>query len=315
MVFHGAWVAPPSADDKLSAIARRVLIERIHTVYCMAPLAAHFDQVDVEFVHQLRVATRRAHAAIQLFRPLLPQRRRTRWSRQLRIIRRAAGPARNLDVLLLRWQDQGGNGLSPPEAFLDGVRTCRVAVQRSLRKTIDEIDWADYYTEWQALLTRIRWRDSGPEPAWSTAAVAWMHDPFRQYFTAGQKLLQRTAADYDIDDLHAFRIRGKRLRYALEICESAFSAAAYQPLGRKLKRIQDRLGKINDHATALRQLDQWRACGAFQGMERDLNQLTEVEDAALRHTARRFLAKWSSAKLQQLRLAWRACRSRRRSPK
>ena len=155
----------------------------------------------------------------------------------------------------------------PTDSFLDAVRTCRVAVQRPLRETIEDLDWTEYRAEWEALITRTHWRDPGREPGWRVAAATWIRQPFRDYFAAGEKLLQQPTSDVDVEDLHGFRIGGKRLRYALEICESAFPADACQVLARRFRRIQDRLGKINDHATALRQLEQWRACGAFQGME------------------------------------------------
>ena len=50
-------------------------------------------------MHQLRVATRRAAATVRIFDALLPQRRMRRLNKCLRKIRRAAGTARDLDVL------------------------------------------------------------------------------------------------------------------------------------------------------------------------------------------------------------------------
>ena len=46
---------------------------------------------DLEYVHQLRVTTRRADAALQLFRDCMPSRRAKKMRRRLSQIRKAAG--------------------------------------------------------------------------------------------------------------------------------------------------------------------------------------------------------------------------------
>ena len=50
--------------------------------------------------------------------------------------------------------------------------------------------------------------------------------------------------------LHAFRIEGKQLRYAMEIFAGAFPPAFRGELYPLVEQLQERLGKINDHATA-----------------------------------------------------------------
>lgn len=64
---------------------------------------------DIQRVHQLRVATRRAIAAIDAFRDLLPTKRADWFTKQLRRIRRAAGEARDLDVLTDRLTGETGD--------------------------------------------------------------------------------------------------------------------------------------------------------------------------------------------------------------
>src|SRR5206468_5052202 len=64
------------------------------------PLAVHDADRDVEDVHRLRVATRRAGAALKIFQPCLPDKVFRRVRKQLRALRRAAGEARDWDVFL-----------------------------------------------------------------------------------------------------------------------------------------------------------------------------------------------------------------------
>ena len=63
---------------------------------------------DIEHVHRLRVSTRRAVAALKLYRDWLPP-AKFRWvKKRLKKIRRAAGDARDLDVLAERLQRELG---------------------------------------------------------------------------------------------------------------------------------------------------------------------------------------------------------------
>ena len=56
---------------------------------------------DPEYVHQLRVATRRADAALRIFAPCLPGKVHKKARHRLRRLRQAAGAAHDWDVFLL----------------------------------------------------------------------------------------------------------------------------------------------------------------------------------------------------------------------
>ncbi len=53
---------------------------------------------DIEYVHRSRVATRRIRAAFPLFSSCFPRKDGKRWEREIRILTRALGAARDLDV-------------------------------------------------------------------------------------------------------------------------------------------------------------------------------------------------------------------------
>jgi hypothetical protein len=59
--------------------------------------------------------------------------------------------------------------------------------------------------------------------------------------------------------LHRFRIRGKELRYAMELLAGAFPPAFRNDLYPPIATLQERLGLINDRATARRRLEEWLA--------------------------------------------------------
>src|SRR5271156_3245082 len=99
MIRKFKWVEADSPDEAAVRVARRALDARLSSVWEWLPLASDQPDEDLEYVHQLRVSSRRAMAAIDTFESLLP-RRRTAWFRkQLNRVRRAAGNAREFDVL------------------------------------------------------------------------------------------------------------------------------------------------------------------------------------------------------------------------
>ena len=61
----------------------------------------------------------------------------------------------------------------------------------------------------------------------------------------------------DVDALHAFRIQGKRVRYAMEIFAGAFDAPFRHELYPVVAALQERLGAINDHVVAQAYLARW----------------------------------------------------------
>src|SRR5262245_4246413 len=81
--------------------AKAVLAARFEVVRHSLPLAAEKPYEDAEHVHQLRVGTRRAGAALRVFRDCLPRKQHKTAKLYLRAIRRAAGDARDWDVFLI----------------------------------------------------------------------------------------------------------------------------------------------------------------------------------------------------------------------
>src|SRR5688572_19999557 len=109
----GKWIDAIDADGSVCDAARRSLEARLMPVFHNLPLAAYHAQQDSEHVHRLRVSTRRAMAALKLYRDYLP-RKRVRWvKKELKQIRRTAGEARDLDVLAERLTRDYGERAAP----------------------------------------------------------------------------------------------------------------------------------------------------------------------------------------------------------
>src|SRR5262245_42951131 len=103
---EGKWLQGLRPDMHQAHAAREVLTARLEVVRHYLPRARTESEQDSEHVHQLRVATRRADAALRIFRSCLAGRTYRAARGRLRAIRRAAGAARDWDVFLLALKER-----------------------------------------------------------------------------------------------------------------------------------------------------------------------------------------------------------------
>jgi len=290
------WIADVSAEQPVSELARRALDLRLSSVWHHLPLAAQLAADDVEHVHLLRVATRRAAATMQLFKDLLPRRRRRWLTKQLRCIRRAAGEARDFDVLEARLPHWAGDNQSDEiQDELKKVHDCRVSAQSSIVEIHGRLRRKGFPERAAALVSRTRWRaDEAPEP---TVAVAAQHRlrPFvDEFFTAAQLPANDAAA------LHRLRILGKRLRYAMEIFAGAFDPSFREQLYPQIEEVQERLGDISDRATAIEHFKAWSADRHSRRRQERLRHLLALQQASFEQCRQDFLTWWTPERIAEL---------------
>src|SRR5438445_7388852 len=98
---EGKWISGLSASTPVAEAARQTLTVRLEVVRRYLKLALDETNNDPEPVHQLRVGTRRARAALDIVAAYLPGKVAKRARKQLRRLRRVAGEARDWDVFRL----------------------------------------------------------------------------------------------------------------------------------------------------------------------------------------------------------------------
>jgi CHAD domain-containing protein len=294
------WIDVESPEEPVSRVARRALQGRLELVWYYLPAAALEPEEDIEYVHQLRVSTRRAMAALEIFESLAPRKRRKWFAKQLKRIRKAAGDARDYDVMLQRLApiceaEQGGAG----QRFLKWLAERRADAQAPIRAIHRRLVKRRFPRRIDTLVARVRFR-GGPdrqEPSFACAARSNLRPLAEAFFAAGAADLSSVAA------LHQFRIQGKLLRYAMEVFAGAFGPALRKELYPIVEQLQERLGKINDHATAAARYQAWLAEIDDPGQRQLLSDLAEGEASALEAERRTFLAWWTPERAADLR--WR----------
>lgn len=233
--------SPPS----VGVVAARQVKRRLAMVAKQLHRAAQASPDEPEPVHQLRVACRRARAALDFFSTALPKRKREWFLKKIRQLRKAADEARNLDVYRQRLKQQQ---VEPPVEVSALLNKRRRAAQKPLRKLDKQLyasqRWQQQQRRFVKKLRSSRRRASllaQPFPTFVPLAL----EPTLAEFTAALSTAGQSA-----ERLHALRVAGKHLRYALEMLDPPFPQRLRTSLLTQLRRLQDVLGGLNDSATA-----------------------------------------------------------------
>ncbi len=203
---------------------------------------------DPEALHDLRVALRRLRAAVRVFAPTFPPRWREHLISEMHWLGQITGPVRDLDVQLARIQLYGralptGHraGLTALRTYMDAERT------RQRAELLAGLDSRRYFR----LLLRLEGfalgrshthsRDAAAHEPITQAGAQHVRRAWRRLRRRGNKIKGAPAPE----DLHALRIRAKRLRYLLEFLQE-LTGKRGRTLVKRLVRLQDLLGAYHD---------------------------------------------------------------------
>jgi len=300
MARYEKWCEGVSSKQPVSQVAGLVLQARLKAVWQRLPPAALKSEEDVEFVHRLRVATRRSVAALRIFRQSLPRRRSREIREELRQIRRAAGEARDLDVLLERLAETySGDPAGGLAAIRRRIQQQRREAQGPIVAVYERLVDEQFAQKIDRLLKKVRFRPKRPsqqEPTFGQTARDQLRPLIRKFSRASRGDLSDTKA------LHQLRICGKKLRYAIEVFAGVLQPECRRELYPMVKQLQDHLGAINDHAAARRRFEQWLITATSEQESASLGELLIAEQNALVARHQEFLAWWTpqrSAELQR----------------
>src|SRR5262245_43083765 len=291
----GKWISDLEPTTPLPDAARHVLTVRLEVVRDYLPLALTQPEKDPEYVHQLRVGTRRATAALDIFTLCLPDKAYKTARKRLRQIRRAAGAARDWDVFLIALAEWARNGRKPQPGvdFLTGFAFAqRVVAQAQLAEVNARFPFSfdRLLAETVAAVHRPR----------SAASPRTLLDLARPLLSDCLKELDQAAARdlNDYGNLHQVRITGKRLRYAMEVFADCFAPPFREELYPAVEEMQDILGNANDSHVASQRLevlrDRARALlpGHWKRFKPAVERLLRSHQKRLPEERERFLEWW-----------------------
>lgn len=299
MARFDKWLTDIGPDAPVPRAARKAIASRLRAVEHYLQEAAQVsgdDARDAEAVHQLRIWTRRAAAAMRLFEPVLPRRRCKRLKRTLRRIRRTAGEARDCDVLAERLESGALPGLAHTAVHLRSQRKTAERQLAKLHKTL--VCRGKLRRQGDKLRKKSRWRAGRPAPQFGP----WCREQLRplcdEFFVLAGGDLSRDAA------LHELRLAGKRLRYGIELAPAAIPAATHRRLYDGLSELQDKLGAVCDAVVSVGRLREWLAECQDREIAKELRATLKREQQELASRKQRFARWWTVRRREQMRRVW-----------
>jgi CHAD domain-containing protein len=243
----------PFASDRL-----KNLLERVESEWqkCAA-------KADADAVHDFRVSLRRFGEALRMFKELMPRPGYKQVTAERKQVMRFAGAVRDVDIA--RESFIYSDLTIPPDldSFLANERALAeaalraalaVGLESSFRKRWDEaLRLREDDKPWAAGSMAVA--DSGGQ-LWASDQTAAANGrrvlPYliADYCKEGQKL---AAEDVKPSRLHALRLRGKHLRYTLEVFRPLYGHRMDVLLA-SLKETQTALGEVSDCTATIRWL-------------------------------------------------------------
>jgi CHAD domain-containing protein len=291
----------------MSATAQKKLLElankRLQKFVSLLPRVLLSDQPDT--IHDTRVYSRRLQQVIRVFFPQPGIRNARKLVRTLRKTRRSLGPCRNLDVTIAIIQKK------IRAAKEDTVRDAWREVKQDLeekrirellhaRQQINRCEAMDFIRRARALL------DSG-DPA--SDPDQSLKKSIKRGLIEWSDALDKAMQDQGQNSFHAFRIAGKRLRYALELLATMGDHSSKAKV-KALKKLQDQIGEWHDRQVLLQFVADFIGRPDFLAAHPTLaralltemdseHQRDEVAIAGILKDAERIRAAWTAVKVKR----------------
>lgn len=209
------------------------------------------DNLDPEFLHDLRVAVRRTRSAITQIRRVLPDPIVEHYKGRFAWVQQVTGPVRDLDVYLLDFSDYQASLPLPLRPHLEPMRTFILAhydeEQRRLAQILDGAELQGLLAQWRAFLeTPV---PDSPEAKDASTPIKQVADAriwrmAKRVRREGRAITPESPAT----EMHELRKSSKKLRYLMEFFQSLYPEDAIRPLIRLLKDLLDNLGSFQDLA-------------------------------------------------------------------
>jgi len=199
-----------------------------------ANLPGTLEDIDSEFLHDLRVANRRARSLLRQLASVFPPAPLAHLRDELKWIQAVTSETRDLDVQLLDFADYADReALAPLHAVLE---TRRAKAFAAMRRSLQTKRAARALDAWAAL------RSTPDTDAIEVVAGSRIGKVYRRMVRMGEAIHD----DSPHEALHDLRKVGKELRYLLEFFGGLFAEAEVKPMLKALKALQDVLGRFQD---------------------------------------------------------------------
>ncbi len=245
---------PPTLAADMSVEAAFTAVIRASLAHLQANERGMLTGEDPEYLHQMRVALRRLRSAFSVFAPALPAETTVPVAAELKWLGAALGPARDWDVFLTETLPpvHAEFGEHPAlAAFGERCAALRRAAGQRARRTVASQRYQRLMLTLAARLTAARWSEGLDEAGRARLAAPVMEfagTVLEQRYVRVRKRGRRLAS-LSPAELHRLRIAIKKFRYATDFFAGLYEGKRARATLKRLARLQDILGAINDAAT------------------------------------------------------------------
>ncbi len=205
--------------------------------------------IDIEFLHDFRVAIRRTRSALGQIKFVFPTKTTDRFKKDFAFVGKLSNELRDLDVYLLN--EDAYKAMLPLvlrddiDPLFDYLHKKRSRAFQKVIRSLKTKRYAEILDDWEAFL------NESPQdvPNAATAelpiidlACKRIYKKYRSVVKGGNQILENAEDEM----LHVLRIHCKKLRYLMEFFSSLFPRKKINVLIDQLKKLQDNLGDFND---------------------------------------------------------------------
>lgn len=236
-------------DKRADATTKEIMLGLLDTLE--ANVEGTRQNLDSEFLHDLRVACRRTRSALTQIKGVFPDDIVTEYKERFAWLQQVTGPVRDLDVYLLDFDDYRDSlpevmrgDLAPLKAYLLSHYDTE---QTRLAEALASERFLALLRDWRAFL-------EAPVPERSVLTNA-MAPSKRVADTRIWKMWRRVrkegraiGPDSPAAELHELRKSCKKLRYLMEFFASLYPKHGVRDLIKQIKVLLDNLGRFQDFA-------------------------------------------------------------------
>jgi putative phosphoesterase len=206
---------------------------------------------DIEYIHKLRVASRRLRAALGVFKECFPKKQIKAWNKAIKNLTTSCGAARDQDVLIAYLENYSTHLEPPARDEIDSLiriqKARRLLMQSEVVKVLDSLEASGILADLSATCRAMRagWDSETFNPrSISTYENAQIH-----IFAKLDELLALSRFVHNQSAIvkhHELRIAAKRLRYTMEIFSPIYDGGLQDQIA-LMKKFQDVLGEMHDY--------------------------------------------------------------------
>ncbi|MGC9395691.1 MAG: CHAD domain-containing protein [Anaerolineae bacterium] len=252
------------AGDAMAEAARKILY--FHMSHMIANEAETRAGVDIEALHDMRVATRRMRTAFYVLADVIDADMTAPYQKELKRAGRVLGRVRDMDVFREKAEAYLGAFAksTPPDLTLlmNAWDTEYARARSKLLKYLDSERYAQFKHAFIGYLENplSPTTTSNAEQRVAAAVPDLIATRLVEFYTRKTRLDQ---PDADLSDYHQMRIVTKYLRYTLEYFREVLGSEVEQAI-EELKVLQDHLGALQDTVVASKHLQNVIAWGTWR---------------------------------------------------